>query len=163
MSRQNWLCLEPTCNSSYKSHTAEWRLKNWSLILLSGRALPALSRVWGRSRSQGLPKCAKMHLCQQLWHQLGGEARLCPASGDLPLGPCAGDKWPSDNGVFKEVSQSQVDWEQGIIVEELTSLFHAKKWEDFGVSKQESSDENSQELLLRWSSKPCLTQGALQW
>lgn len=121
MSRQNWQCLEPTYNSSYKSHTAEWHMKNWSLILLPGKALPALSRVWGRSRSRGLPKCAKMHLChstEQLWHQLGGEARLCsagalpPQSGDLPLGPGAGGKWPSDNGVFKEVSQSQVDWEQ---------------------------------------------------
>lgn len=45
-----------------------------------------------------------MHLCQQHTAavMLGGEARLCLASGDLLLGPCAGGKWPSDNGVFKE-------------------------------------------------------------
>lgn len=159
MSRQNWLCLEPTCDSSYKSHTAEWHLKNWILILLSGRALPALSRVWGRSRSWGLPKCAKLHLCQQhraavTLARRGGQAVLSlwrPATWSLCWWQVA-----SDNGVIKEVSQSQVGREQGIIVEQLGTLYHTKKCGRTSVFPRRRAMTKTAKNCC-WGRVPCLT------
>jgi len=95
-----------------------------------------------------------MH-CIKSTEQPIGEVKLCPAAGDLPLGPYAGGKWSPDTKVLKEAAQSHLDGGQGPFVDK-------EIWEGFGVLKR-TSGENSWELKLMQSSKLCLIEGALQW
>lgn len=102
MSRQNWLNLGPTCSSSYKSHTAEWNLKNRSLILLAGRAPPCSEQAWSRGQVVGSAethlRCKYRAACGTNW-----EERLTCAQ---PLDTTTQWQVASDTRGFKEATQS---------------------------------------------------------